>query len=83
MCPFAPARFARPAPRALDEACASGPRPSRTAQEVSKTSGDAPRRPDIAPQAPGASLWPPYRVYAQIWAVATPWRHEQREALLA
>ena len=52
----APARFARPSPRALDEACASGPRPSRTAQEVSKTSGDAPRRPDIAAQAPAASL---------------------------
>ena len=34
-------------------------------------------------QAPGASIRPPYRVYAQIWAVATPWRHEQREALLA
>ena len=74
MCLSGAARFARPAPRALDEACASGPRPSRTAQEVSKTSGDAPRRPDIAAQAPGASLWAPYRVYAQIAAVATPWQ---------
>ena len=64
------ARSARPAPRALDEACAGGPRHSRTAQDVSKTSGDAPRRPDIAAQAPGASLWPPYRVHGQFAAVA-------------
>ena len=67
VCVFAPARFAPPAPRALDEVCASGPRPSPTAQEVSKTSGDAPRRPDTAAQAPGASIRPPYRVHAQIW----------------
>ena len=70
--PWTVDRFALPAARALDEACASGFGPSRTAQEVSKTSGDAPRRPDIAAQAPGASLWPPYRGDGQIWAVATP-----------
>ena len=71
MCPFGPGRFDSPARHALDEACASGPGTSATAQEVRKTHGDAPRGPDTAAQAAGDSLGPLYRADGQIRAAST------------
>ena len=65
MCVFAPARSARPPPRALDEACCNGFRASTGAILVSKTHGDALRRPYMMCQAPGTSVYAPSRPDAQ------------------
>ena len=65
---FAPGRFDSPARHAMDEACVTGLGTSRIAQDVSKTTGDATRRPDTAAQAAGDSIGPLYRVHAQIRA---------------
>ena len=61
-----PGRFDSSAPRALDEACASGFRASTAALEVSKTHGDALRRPYMMCQAPGTSVHASSRQHAQI-----------------
>ena len=63
---FAPGRFDSPARHALDETCCSGLGTSRIAQDVSKTTGDATRRPDTAAQAAGDSLGPLYHSHGQI-----------------
>ena len=70
--------FVRTRPIPSPSAPCSGWTPSTSsetlpfAQEMRKTTGDAPRRPGSACQASGDSLSAPYRVHGQIRAVATP-----------
>ena len=72
-CPLRPSVDSRPIRSSLTPCTGWTPSTSSEAlpfaQEVRKTRGDAPRRPDTAAQAPGDSLGSPYRVHAQIASV--------------